>query len=324
MTPRRTFLGRLLTGTLLATMTTTLTLARSAEAQEVPSGGPLVLAMYAPSAPLPSADARFAYLEKIAQKLQSAGIPTQGKVFAKAADLESAVKKGQVDLAILDPLYMADRGGGYNILAVATSSGDVFLRWGLYTHLPTGNILDMANKRLAWVAPSGKEPTYIGNVMLYGELRATYFQLRPAAPDMSAAVSDVVLRRADCVFAPEAAVAGKQLRKAYDAGEAGRIPNPALVQISTRMSSETLANIKKTLAGFNTTGVLDGWRTGGSVSDTFRSLRSRLRGRADRNLVMAEPQRLSTQVNSAMIQSMELTPQQPGLRVLIIPPEGIP
>ena len=40
--------------------------------------------------------------------------------------------------------------------------------------------------------------------------------------------------------------------------------------------------------------------------------------------VMAEPQRLSTQVNSAMIQSMELTPQQPGLRVLIIPPEGIP
>jgi hypothetical protein len=119
-------------------------------------------------------------------------------------------------------------------------------------------------------------------------------------------------------------VAGKQLRKAYDAGEAGRIPNPALVQISTRMSSETLANIKKTLAGFNTTGVLDGWRTGGSVSETFRSLRSRLRGRADRNLVMAEPQRLSTQVNSAMIQSMELTPQQPGLRVLIIPPEGIP
>ncbi|MBP6742334.1 MAG: hypothetical protein KA244_05775, partial [Deltaproteobacteria bacterium] len=74
----------------------------------------------------------------------------------------------------------------------------------------------------------------------------------------------------------------------------------------------------------NTTGVLDGWRTGGSVSETFRSLRSRLRGRADRNLVMAEPQRLSTQVNSAMIQSMELTPQQPGLRVLIIPPEGIP
>ena len=296
-----------------------------AHAQDVPTGGQkLVVAMYAPTAPLPSAEARFAFVEKLAQKLQSSGIPAESKVFGKASDLEGAIKKGQVDLAIMDAFYVAERGGSFPILAVSTASGDLYLRWGLYTHLPTGSILDMAGKRLAWVSPSGGQPTYITNVLLYGELKAQFFQLRPAAPDLSAAVSEVVLRRADCVFAPEASVAGKQLRRAYDAGEGGRIPNPALVQVSQKMSPETVANIKKAVTGFNTTGILDGWRTSGGVGDAYRTLRQRMRGRAERSLVMAEPQRLNTQVSSALIQPIDVTPVLPGLRSLVLAPEGIP
>lgn len=293
-------------------------------------GQPLVLALYAPTAPLASADARFALVDKLAQKLTAAGVPAQGKVFARASDLEAAIKRGQVDLAVLDPLWVADRGMGYPALAVATSAGEAQLRWGLYTHLPSGNILDMQNKALAWVSPTNvgttkeKDAAYVANVLLYGELKATYFSLRPAAPDMAAAVSEVALRRADCVFAPEQAVQGKSLRRVYDAGEGGRIPNPVLVQVSTKLSEATLQTVKRVVSNYSAPGVLDGWKATGSVADTLRTLRNRLRGRAERSLVLAEPPRLYTPVNSGMIASPPLAPQLPSLRALLAAPEGIP
>ena len=321
----RMALSHLMQRVFMATLLAALLGGSVAYAQDAPGDGQkLVVALYAPTSPLPTAEARFAFVDKLAQKLQASGIPAEGKVFAKAGDLESAIKKGQVDLAILDAFYIAERGGGYPVLAVSTASGELFLRWGLYTHLPTGSILDMSGKRLAWVSPSGGQPTYITNVLLYGEVKAQFFQLRPAAPDLSAAVSEVVLRRADCVFAPEASVVGKQLRRAYDAGDGGRIPNPALVQVSQKLSGDTVANIKRALSGFNTTGVLDGWRSSGGVGDAYRTLRQRMRGRAERNLVMAEPQRQNTQIGAALVQSVDAAPLLPALRSLVLAPEGIP
>lgn len=305
-----------------------LFLAPGGAAADETDGQPLVLAFYAPTSPLPSADARFALVDKLAQKLTAAGVPAQGKVFARAADLEAAIKRGQVDLAVLDALWVADRGMGYPVLAVATSGGEAQLRWGLYTHLPAGNILDMQNKALAWVSPTGtgttreKDAAYVANVLLYGELKATYFSLRPSAPDLSAAVSEVALRRADCVFAPEQAVQGKSLRKVYDAGEGGRITNPVLVQISAKVPDATIQTVKRVVAGYTTTGVLDGWKTAGA--DAVRALRNRLRGRAERSLVMAEPPRLYTPVSSSMVASPPLQPQLPSLRSLLAPPDGIP
>ncbi|HND09804.1 MAG TPA: hypothetical protein PKO07_22205 [Pseudomonadota bacterium] len=285
--------------------------------------GPLQLAFYAPSAPLPSAEARYAFTEKLAQALQSSGLQVQTKIFAKPGDFEAAIKKGAVDLAILDAVYAAERGN-WNVLGIATASGDAYLRWGLYTHESSGNILDMAGKRLAWVAPGGKDPTYIGNVLLYGELKASFFQLRPAAPDISAAVSEVVLRRADCVFAPEPAVSGKSLRKVYDAGEVGRIPNPVLVQVSPRVTDAIAATVRKAAGSFNTTGVLDGFRTTAQAGEAIRSVRVRLRGRPERSLVLAEPSRLNTQVASTMVSAPELPPQSLPLRTLLSAGEGIP
>ena len=87
------------------------------------AGGTLVLALYAPMAPLPSADARFAFVDKLSRHLQSAGLSVQPKVFARAADLDAAIKRGQVDLAILDAFYLADRGANYTVLAVSTAAG---------------------------------------------------------------------------------------------------------------------------------------------------------------------------------------------------------
>lgn len=285
--------------------------------------GPLQLAFYAPSAPLPSAEARYGFTEKLAQTLQSGGLQVQTKIFARPSDFEAALKKGTVDLAIVDAVYAAERGN-FNVLAIATASGEAFLRWGLYTHEASGNILDMAGKRLAWVAPGGKDASYIGNVLLYGELKPSFFQLRPAAPDMTAAVSEVVLRRADCVFAPEPAVSGKSLRKVYDAGEGGRIPNPVLVQASPRVTDAIAATVRKAASSFNTTGILDGFRTTAQAADVIRSVRVRLRGRPERNLLLAEPSRLNTQVASSMVSAPELAPHSLPPRALLAIGDGIP
>lgn len=290
------------------------------------ASSPLVLALYAPTAPLPSADARFALVDKLARHLTAAGIPTQAKVFVRASDIEAAIKRGQVDLAVLDSLYLADRGAAYNVLAVSTSAGETHMRWGLYTHLSSSSLLDLSGKRLAWVSPTGtKEPTYVSNVLLYGELRAQqFFGLGGALPDINAAVSDVALHRADCVFAPESAVQGRSLRRVYDAGDAGRIPNPALVQVSERVTADVATGVRKAVSSFSTTGALDGWKSGGSAGDALRSLRSRMRGHSDRNLVFAEPQRPSTQITSAALAAPTLEATLPGLSGLLLPPSDIP
>lgn len=311
---------RAFSATLLAGFFGLLGLGRSALAVE----GPLQLAFYAPTAPLPSAEARYAFTEKLAKTLSEAGVQVQTKIFARPQDFDAALKKGIIDLAVLDPIYAAERGGNFQVLAIATASGEPYLRWGLYTHESSGSILDMAGKRLAWVAPGGKDSSYIGNVLLYGELKTSFFQLRPAAPDIAAAVSEVVLRRADCVFAPEQAVSGKSLRKVYDAGEGGRIPNPVLVQVSSRVTDPIAATVRKAVGSFNATGLLDGFRATAAAGEAVRSVRSKLKGRPERSLVLAEPTRLNTQVQSSMVSAPELTPSSLPLRALLVPPEGIP
>jgi hypothetical protein len=282
---------------------------------------PLVLALFAPTAPLATAEARFAYVDKLTQHLAEAGVPAQGKVFARAADLEGAIRKGQVDLAILDAIYLAERGANYPVLAATTVVGEPALRWGLYTSLAQGNLGSLAGKLLSWAQVAGKEPSFLDNVLLDGELKvAQYFDLRPPAPDIAAAVSDVVLRHADCVFAPDAAVAGKGLRRVFDAG---KVPNPALVLVQPRLPKETIARAQRALLSAAALGGLDGFRQ--STAEPYRQLRQRIseRGSANR-LVMAEPQPLLTVVNSGMLIKEELAPDLLSLRGLILVPAGVP
>lgn len=283
----------------------------------------LNLALYAPTAPLESAEARFAFVERLARHLQGAGIPVVGRAFARSQDLESAIKRGQVDLAILDALYLAERGASYPVLAVATAGGEVTARWGLYTAAdrPATTLQGLTATRLSWVQAGGRDSSYIDNVFLEGEIKtAQFFVLRPPATDLSGAISDVLLRRADCVFASEQAVAGKGLRRVL---ETGRIPHPALVQVQARLDRTLTEQIQRAMLGAAALGGLDGWRA--SAGEPYRQLRARLQGRAaQRRLVMSEPQPLLREVNAGMLVRPEITPTAPPLRTLLSVPAGAP
>jgi hypothetical protein len=281
---------------------------------------PLVLALYAPTAPLASAEARFAYVDRLARALRAAGLEVEGKAFARAGDLEGAIKRGQVDLAILDGIYLAERGVSYPILAVSTVGGETTGRWGLYTIHPKGNLQSLFATKLAWAQVASRDPTYLDNVLLDGEVKTEqFFSVRPPTPDVAAAVSEVVLRRAECVFAPEVMVAGKGLRRVFDAG---RVPNPALVQVQAKLSRAQVAQVQKAVLVVSGLGGLDGWKPG---ADLYRPLRQRLLSRgAARRLQMVEPQPLLQAVRSEFLLKEDAAPALPPLRSLLQAPQGVP
>lgn len=281
---------------------------------------PLTLAFFAPTAPLGSVEGRFAYVEKLARQLQAAGIPAQGKVFARAADLEGALRRAQVDLAILDSAYLAEKGLSFPVLAVVTAAGEPALRWSLYTSVQKGSVQSLFRLRLAWAVVGTREPVFLDTVLLDGELKvAQTFDLRPA-PDIAAAVSDVVLRRAECVFAPDLAAQGKGLRRVYDAG---RVPNPALVLVQSKLPRDLVERAQRVLLGAASMEVLDGFQKGSA--DPYRQLRQRLLSRgAPRRLLLAEPQPLLTEVHSGLLVLPEPAPSLSTLKDLFVSPAGIP
>src|SRR5258708_7346138 len=72
---------------------------------------PITIAIYAPNAPFDSGTERFAFINRLAQQVTSAaGVPATGKAFARASDLEAAIKAKQVDFAVIDGVYLAERG----------------------------------------------------------------------------------------------------------------------------------------------------------------------------------------------------------------------
>ena len=95
-----------------------------AAAQGAPAGGPLTIAIFAPNAPFEGGDARYAYVQRLAAHIGNvSGTPAKGVAFARAGDFEAAVKKGTMaDFAIVDPVYLAVRGG-FKVIAQARAAG---------------------------------------------------------------------------------------------------------------------------------------------------------------------------------------------------------
>lgn len=240
----------------------------------------LTIAIFAPNAPFESGDARYAFISRLAQQITSStGATVEPKAYARSQDLEAALQKNQVDLAVLDGIYLAERGVPYNVLATAASNGDTYARWVLYSS-ELGGIGELQGKRLVYVATAARDSNFIDNGLLDGEL-PKHFGTRQTTPDLASAITTVVLKKAECVFAPEGQ--GRGLHRVF---EGPRVPNPALVQINTALRSELLAKIRQAVFASNQGGAYEGWRAGSA--EPYRVLATRL-GPKTRRPVMTEP-----------------------------------
>lgn len=274
----------------------------------------LVVAIYAPNAPFDSGDARYAFASRLAQQIQTAsGVAAEPKAFAHAADFEAAIAKDQVDFAVVDGIYLAERNAPYAVLAVATTGGDTSVRWSLFSSLP-GGVFELEGKRLALAATGPKDTQFIDNALLDGEL-SHHFGSRQTAPDIVSAVTAVSLKKADCVFAPD--FAGRGLRKVFDAG---RIPNPAFVQVRATVAADVLEKVKKAVLAHASSGTYDGWRASGA--DAYRALSGRLTARL-RRPVMAEPPAVPVDAADALV-PVAMDPAVLDLRDQFWSPTGTP
>jgi ABC-type amino acid transport substrate-binding protein len=211
-----------------------------------------------------------------------AGVPAEGKAFARSSDLEAAIRGHKVEFAVIDGVYLAERGVPYTVLATATSNGEVAPKWGLFAANAT-SVKDLQGRKLALAYSGPRDTAFIENALFEGELQVNhFFGGRSTAPDIASAVTAVTLKRADAVFAPERA--GKSLKKIFDAG---RIPNAAFCQVASGISSEVVAKVRSAVLQHGAEGPgLDGWRA--ASADAYRSLSARMSARV-RRPVMVEP-----------------------------------
>ena len=162
----------------------------------------MTVGLYAPSAPFPSTAARLELANKLGAAISKAlGGAANGKVFTRAGDFQSAVKKGDVQVALVDASYLANAGGGYSVLAAAVRGGDTQHRWQLVARNDE-KFADLKGKRVLVPASGGRESDFVLNVLLGGEVARDYFGKIETAPDTASTLAALGLGKADAAVVP--------------------------------------------------------------------------------------------------------------------------
>jgi len=263
---------------LLTAATTAATDARAADK-------PITIAIYAPNAPFQSGADRFTFINRLAQQVSSVvGVPATGKAFARASDLEAAIRSKQIEFAVIDGVYLAERGVPYAVLATATSGGDTAPRWALFSG-SVDKIDQLQGKKLSIATSGPRDADFASNALFDGEVQVgKFFAGQNKAPDIAAAVAAVSLHKADAVFAPESE--GKGLKKLFDVRD--RVPNAAFCEVGSALAPDLVAKVKAAVLAHGAAGPgLDGWKA--SSAEPYRALAGRMGARV-RRPVMAEPE----------------------------------
>ena len=162
----------------------------------------VTVGLFAPSEPFPSTAARVDLAKRLGEHLGSALAGTGvGRVFARAGDFSSAVKKGEVTVAVVDATYLAGAGGGYTVIAAATRGGDATHGWQLVAR-NADKIGQLEGKRVIVPSVGGRESDFVLNVLLGGEVGKDFFGKIEAAPDTASTLAALGLGKADAAVVP--------------------------------------------------------------------------------------------------------------------------
>jgi hypothetical protein len=162
---------------------------------------PVTLGLFAPSSPFPSTAARVELASKLGDSLgRATGSAGTGKVYARAADFASAVRKGDINVALVDAAYLASAGGSYTVIAAAVRGGETMHGWQLVAR--GGKVADLKGKRVLVPSIGGRESEFVTNVLFGGEIARDYFGRLDTAPDTSSALAALGLGKADAAIVP--------------------------------------------------------------------------------------------------------------------------
>jgi hypothetical protein len=163
----------------------------------------LTVGLYAPTAPFPSTSARVDLVSKLAEELGKAtGTTASGKVYARASDFASAVRSGEITVALVDATYLAAAGGNYTVIAGADRNGETQHGWQLVAR-GADKIASLRGKRVLVPAIAGRETDFVVDALFGGEIDKSFFAKIEPAPDTASALAALGLGKAEAAIVPD-------------------------------------------------------------------------------------------------------------------------
>lgn len=239
----------------------------------------LRVGLFAPSTPFEGTGARLEFATKLAKHI--GGDDAVGRVYGKASDFASALRKGDIDLAVVDATYLAATGGSYAVLAVAVRGGDTRTTWDLVARGNIEGVLALKGKTVIVPSVGGREASFVGEALLGGELPADFWKV-DSSPDVLSAIAALNLGKADAAVVPS----GLSL----PAGTNRVVSLPAVswpvLIASPKASADVQALAAERAPTFAGSGAISGFRSG--TADAYKPLARRF-GRAPRRGPMVVP-----------------------------------
>jgi len=193
----------------------------------------LVVAVFVPGSVVASPQARSEYAQSLATQIgQKVGRTARGVAFARARDLETAVQRREIQVAVLDPVYVAGRAGA-KVLATATRGGSTELA-AIGVSRVRGGLPAFRGKKLIVPSVGGAETRFVDAFVLEGQMPpAEFWSAVTTAPDAASAIAAVAGEQADVALvldsAPARALA--QQRGLAVAFSTRALPGPAFAWV---------------------------------------------------------------------------------------------
>jgi hypothetical protein len=243
------------------------------------SAEPLRVGVYAPATPFEGTAARLDFANKLAKHI--GGADAVGRVYGKASDFSSALRKGDIDLAVVDTTYLAASGGTYAVLAVAVRGGDTRVTWDLVARGTIDSVLELKGKTVLSPVVGGRETAFVNEALLGGELPPDFFKVE-SSPDVLSAIAALGIGKADAAVVPSGLSLPSGTNRVVTLPA---ISWPVLIA-SPRASADTQALAAERSLTFGGAGAISGFRSGSA--DAYKTLARRF-GRPVRRGPMVMP-----------------------------------
>ena len=190
---------------------------------------PITIAIYAPNAPFESGAERFASSTDWRSRSRRRRACRRWARRSRARPTSRPPSRNkQVDFAVIDGVYLAERGVPYAVLATATSGGDTAPRWALFS-ASVDQRRAAAGQEAEHGATGGRAtPTSSSNALFDGEVQVGKFFARPAqgARHRLGGGGGVAATRPTRCSRPSRE--GKGLKKLFDVRD--RVPEPGVLR----------------------------------------------------------------------------------------------
>jgi ABC-type amino acid transport substrate-binding protein len=248
----------------------------------------ITIGLYAPTAPFDGSADRVGFVTELADHLAGdGGARVSGKVYSSASAFASAVKKGEIEYAVVDAPYAAALGLPYKVLGAAVRDGAATASWQLVAGKGVSDLGDLAGKKVAVPSTGARAAAFVVNALLGGEVEASYFAKILEAADSRSALTMVSVGKADAALVPDGVDLPAGLSKVTSLDSIGW---PMFVALPGAGDADT-RRIKARLVRFSSSRTFTGFTD--ADAGRYRDLAGRFARTAKRGPMAVPPVRLS-------------------------------